>query len=101
MIHTGRQGNGDGIGFLNDYRRVNVAMTRAKQSFWVVGDCDALEVDPVWRKFVEDAASRSFIRNSQNFWSILDGARKRLSNEFRNRGPPSPGKRKKAPRTKR
>ncbi len=28
----------DGIGFLSDYRRMNVAITRAKNYMWIVGN---------------------------------------------------------------
>jgi superfamily I DNA and/or RNA helicase len=67
----GNRNSVGGVGFLSDYRRVNVAMTRAKHSFWVVGDCDTLVVDPVWKNFVEDAARRSLIRDAVAFWNIF------------------------------
>ncbi|PSQ15090.1 AAA family ATPase [Halobacteriales archaeon QS_8_69_26] len=36
-----------------DYRRVNVALTRAKRSLVLVGDRNALRTDPVYRRMVE------------------------------------------------
>ncbi len=36
-----------------DYRRVNVALTRAKRSLVLVGDGEALRSDPVYRRMVE------------------------------------------------
>jgi DNA replication ATP-dependent helicase Dna2 len=39
-----------------DYRRINVAMTRAKKSLVLVGDADALGTDPVYARMVEWAS---------------------------------------------
>ncbi|AQL41479.1 AAA family ATPase [Halorientalis sp. IM1011] len=36
-----------------DYRRINVALTRAKKALVLVGDADALETDPVYGRMVE------------------------------------------------
>jgi DNA replication ATP-dependent helicase Dna2 len=36
-----------------DYRRINVALTRAKKSLVLVGDADALGTDPVYGRMVE------------------------------------------------
>ena len=41
------------IGFLKDYRRLNVAITRAKKKLICVGNVKTLEVDPVYRRFIE------------------------------------------------
>ena len=40
-----------------DYRRVNVALTRAKRSLVLVGDADALATDDVYARMVEWARS--------------------------------------------
>lgn len=79
-----RKGVG-GVGFLSDYRRVNVAMTRAKHSLWVVGDCDTLAFDPVWRAFLDDAASRSSIRDVKSFRDILNGPGPRSPSTYQNK----------------
>ncbi len=39
-----------------DYRRINVAMTRAKKALVLVGDADALGTDPVYARMVEWAS---------------------------------------------
>ncbi|KAK3106772.1 DEAD-box type RNA helicase, partial [Teratosphaeriaceae sp. CCFEE 6253] len=51
-------GGGGGIGFLNDVRRMNVGLTRAKSSLWVLGNSESLMRGPFWRKLVEDAKAR-------------------------------------------
>ncbi|EMC94826.1 hypothetical protein BAUCODRAFT_93353, partial [Baudoinia panamericana UAMH 10762] len=47
-----------GIGFLQDIRRMNVGLTRAKSSLWVLGNSDSLSRGQYWRKLVEDARAR-------------------------------------------
>ncbi|KZT19477.1 hypothetical protein NEOLEDRAFT_1151950 [Neolentinus lepideus HHB14362 ss-1] len=48
------------IGFLSDTRRMNVALTRAKSSLFVLGHAPTLErSDANWRAIIEDAKSRS------------------------------------------
>jgi len=48
-VRSNRQGN---IGFLNDWRRLNVALTRAKLALLVVGDNETLtEGDKYWAAF--------------------------------------------------
>lgn len=45
--------NGDGeIGFLKDYRRMNVALTRAKESLFVIGDSATVGNDPFYAAFL-------------------------------------------------
>ncbi|RYM35993.1 hypothetical protein ERX46_03070 [Brumimicrobium glaciale] len=43
------------IGFLSDYRRMNVALTRAKKKLIVIGDSATLANDKFYREFVEYA----------------------------------------------
>jgi senataxin len=47
-----------GIGFLQDIRRMNVGLTRAKSSLWVLGNSDSLVRGQYWKKLVEDAQAR-------------------------------------------
>ncbi|KAF1949180.1 tRNA-splicing endonuclease-like protein [Byssothecium circinans] len=47
-----------GIGFLQDIRRMNVGLTRAKSSLFVLGNSQSLVRGQFWRKLVEDAKSR-------------------------------------------
>ncbi|KAK5111760.1 hypothetical protein LTR62_004680 [Meristemomyces frigidus] len=47
-----------GIGFLQDIRRMNVGLTRAKSSLWVLGNSESLARGHFWKKLVEDAKAR-------------------------------------------
>ncbi len=47
-----------GIGFLQDIRRMNVGLTRAKSSLWVLGNSDSLIRGQFWKKLVDDAKAR-------------------------------------------
>ncbi|KAA1114829.1 DEAD-box type RNA helicase [Puccinia graminis f. sp. tritici] len=72
-VRGGRDDNnsGGGIGFLKDIRRMNVALTRAKSSMFIIGNRAVLSQDPTWKALVEDAAGRSLISEvtSQTFYS--------------------------------
>ncbi len=46
--------NADGtIGFLSDYRRMNVALTRAKERLIVIGDSSTIGLDPFYAAFLD------------------------------------------------
>ncbi|KAF5338959.1 hypothetical protein D9611_008720 [Ephemerocybe angulata] len=52
------------IGFLSDVRRLNVAITRAKSSLFILGNSATLErSDETWRKVVSDARERGRLVN--------------------------------------
>ena len=48
-------------GFLQDFRRVNVALTRARESLWIVGNCNFLAKDALWKAMLDSAADRKLI----------------------------------------
>ncbi|CCG81844.1 putative TRNA-splicing endonuclease [Taphrina deformans PYCC 5710] len=48
-----------GIGFLSDVRRMNVALTRAKCSVFILGHAEALNTNETWRALVQDARQRN------------------------------------------
>lgn len=50
-----KEGN---LGFLNDYRRMNVAITRAKHFLWIVGNSKTLENNENWDHLVEYTKSK-------------------------------------------
>lgn len=47
-----------GIGFMTDIRRMNVGLTRAKSSLWILGDSRALVQGEFWKKSIDDAQVR-------------------------------------------
>jgi senataxin len=47
-----------GIGFMTDIRRMNVGLTRAKSSLWILGDSRALVQGEFWKKLIDDAQAR-------------------------------------------
>jgi senataxin len=42
----------ENLGFLSDYRRMNVAITRAKSFLWIVGSGRTLKRDKNWQGVV-------------------------------------------------
>lgn len=56
-----------GIGFLQDIRRMNVGLTRAKSSLWVLGNSQSLEKGEFWRKLLAHSrSSGSFFQGDIN-----------------------------------
>ncbi|OLL26822.1 putative ATP-dependent helicase [Neolecta irregularis DAH-3] len=56
-----RASEGTGIGFLADVRRMNVALTRAKSSLFILGNVNSLEGNSYWRALIRDARERNLI----------------------------------------
>ncbi len=57
------------IGFLKDYRRMNVALTRAKESLFVIGDSATIGADPFYRAFLEYTERQGAYRS---VWEFMD-----------------------------
>ena len=55
-VRTGEKSRG--IGFLNDSRRLNVAITRAKCSLFLLGKSSVLLQNPLWNSLITDAKGR-------------------------------------------
>ncbi|KAL3238211.1 DNA/RNA helicase SEN1 [Nakaseomyces bracarensis] len=47
-----------GVGFLKDFRRMNVALTRAKTSIWILGHQKSLRKSKLWSNLIQDAQDR-------------------------------------------
>jgi len=59
--------NDDGdIGFLKDYRRMNVAITRAKEQLFVTGDSATIGADPFYNSFL------SYIEKYGNYRTVWE-----------------------------
>lgn len=59
-----RASKSKGIGFLSDIRRMNVGITRAKSSLWVLGNSRSLMQGEFWSRLIQDAKSRDRYTNS-------------------------------------
>ena len=55
---------GTGIGFLNDFRRMNVGLSRAKYAYFVVGNGDTLKNNEYWNKFI------TFCKEKNNYFLV-------------------------------
>lgn len=56
------------IGFLNDYRRMNVALTRAKEKLIIVGDSSTLANDKFYEKLLNYIESKDAYRSA---WELI------------------------------
>lgn len=64
-----------GVGFLADIRRMNVALTRARASLWIVGSVEALSSNKTWRDLYQDADSRNLVSQAfSGFTSKLNNS---------------------------
>jgi len=55
------------IGFLKDYRRMNVAITRAQQQLTVIGDSATIGNDPFFRAFLDYVEQQGQYRSAWEF----------------------------------
>lgn len=51
--------NSTSVGFLRDFRRMNVALTRAKCSLWILGHHKSLVNNKLWKHLISDAKERN------------------------------------------
>lgn len=55
LVRAREEGEDGNIGFLQDIRRMNVALTRPRRSLWVIGRAKTLRSSTAWRSFVDHA----------------------------------------------
>ncbi len=61
-----RSNDENDIGFLKDYRRMNVAITRAKDQLFIIGDSATIGADPFYNAFL------SYIEKHGNYRSVWE-----------------------------
>ncbi len=66
-----RSNNNGDIGFLKDYRRMNVAMTRAKKKLIIIGDSATLSNDRFYADLLEFVEKKGFYKTA---WDYLYSA---------------------------
>lgn len=62
MILTTVRSGTSGVGFLNNVKRLNVALTRAKALLIVIGNPETLQQDPNWFEFIRYCYEKNAIR---------------------------------------
>lgn len=70
MVSLVRSNDRGEIGFLKDYRRLNVAMTRARRKLVVLGDSATLAGDEFFAAFVEHCQQNGAYRSGWEFVSM-------------------------------
>ncbi|CAD8064008.1 unnamed protein product [Paramecium sonneborni] len=58
-----RSSQSGGIGFLNDGRRMNVALTRAKNALFIFGNAITLSKSELWKSMLKNMVQRQLYRN--------------------------------------
>lgn len=79
------QPDAKGVGFLSDTRRMNVAITRARSSLWILGNEQNLVKNPVWERLISDAKARKMfqaVEPGSMYKALTDGSNGRLSPEL-------------------
>ena len=61
IISTVRSNEHGNIGFLNDLRRLNVAITRAKRKLIIIGNKDTLKNNPTYSRLIEFVESENLL----------------------------------------
>merc|ERR1712217_459214 len=57
------------VGFLSDWRRLNVMLTRARRGIIVIGNAQTLRSDPIWARWIDWAKQSKLVANGYgNNW---------------------------------
>lgn len=60
-VRSQNENNSSSIGFLSDYRRMNVAITRPKYALIIVGNANTLKNDEKWKELVSHYEANSVL----------------------------------------
>lgn len=67
IVSLVRSNEENNIGFLKDYRRMNVAMTRAQERLFVIGDSATIGADPFYNRFLAYVEGKGGYRTAWEF----------------------------------
>jgi superfamily I DNA and/or RNA helicase len=67
IVSLVRSNDSGEIGFLRDYRRTNVAMTRAKEKLYLVGDSATIGRDPFYQAMITYVEEKGQYRSAWEF----------------------------------
>ncbi|XP_037496960.1 probable helicase MAGATAMA 3 [Jatropha curcas] len=66
ILSTVRSNTDESVGLIFNRQRTNLALTRARSCFWIVGDGKALSnINSVWKLIVQDAKDRQCFYNAE------------------------------------
>ncbi|XP_014758454.1 uncharacterized protein LOC100835663 isoform X3 [Brachypodium distachyon] len=66
-------GEARSIGFVADVRRMNVALTRARFSLWIVGNARTLQTNSHWASLVQNAKERNMFISVERPYGLIFG----------------------------
>lgn len=72
LVRSSDRGGQDGIGFLRDERRLNVAVTRAKRHCAVICDCETVSKDAFIKGLLDWMEKKGEYRSGAEFTSVLN-----------------------------
>ena len=87
IILTTVRSNGNGsLGFVTDCRRLNVAITRPKYSLLLVGNCNTLRTNDVWRSLIDSPKKQTIQEESPSVSTSIQNIAAAKSSGSNNKG---------------
>lgn len=66
LLSLVRSNNKGELGFLTEYNRLNVAVTRAKRALIIIGDTDTIETNSIFKTLVEECRAFGQVETVQD-----------------------------------